>query len=149
MARNSIRHTLKAEIVNRLAAAPELSGVQVEYGDPGDTTEQDTVWFGHAPGNGYSIPLMQAGRKQREDLFDLFIFISRANHGESAQVSEAAAAPYFFAVENLFAEDETVGKFDGLVKAEITTYDGPHSWVAPNGAITQYAVTVSCEARYQ
>ena len=148
MASTSIRHIVKDTIVQLLKARPELAGVQVEYGFPADTMEQDCVWFSAVKGMSYTVPAVQAGRLQRDDIFDLTVVLQSGKHGFSPADGETAAAAYLAALENIVADDASLADVDGLVDATISSVDGPVTERTIEGAISFYVVVISCHARY-
>lgn len=149
MAETSIRPLVKARLLELFRARPELTDVQVEGGDMGDLTEQDAVWCAAVHGAGNHIPVMQGGRKQRSDSFDLKWVVQCGSHGDDAATSEAQATTYLDAIDGTLADDPSLGNLDGLWQgAVISNVDGPDTWRTPEGSVSFYTVTISCTARY-
>lgn len=149
MAYTNIRHIVKARLVDLFKERAELAGVQVSYGFEGDAQEKDAVWCAAVNGSNFEIPVMQGGRKQRSDAFNMHWVVQCGSHGDNARTAEAAAAGFLAGVENTLAEDPSLGDLDGLWEgAVISGIEGPDTWRTPEGSVSFYTVTIFCTARY-
>jgi hypothetical protein len=144
----SIRHSLKAHLVDLLSAAPGLAGVQIAYGFPGDSMERECVYVARVTGT-VEILLMQGGRKQRDDQFTITLIIQAGLDGGSEQASEERASEMYAVVENVLADDPSLDDVDGLIDAQIRQVDGPHTMQTMEGALAMFAIDIECHARYQ
>lgn len=70
MATTIIRKDVAEDILSGVGALPACSGVQFEFGFPGDETRGELVWLSTVDGS-ITMPLLSAGRKPRDDTFRL------------------------------------------------------------------------------
>lgn len=147
MAVGSVRAAFKDRVVSLVKAQEAVNGVQVEHGYPGDRTERDVVYTATCTGH-VDITLMQGGRKTRNDTFDLVIVIVTGKHGLDPVESEARVTTYLSAVEDVFANDLTLGGLDGLIDCQISSIEGPNTTMSGEGAVSYFYVTVTAHARY-
>lgn len=149
MATNSVRGPFKTKLIALLQGKEAVNGVQISYGFPGDKLEQDAVYTATCIGR-VEITLMQGGRKQRDDNFDLTVVVLTGQHGLTPEQGEARAAVLLSAIEDVFADDPTLGLSGdgGVVAAEISSIDGPNTTLTREGAVSHFIVTISVHARY-
>lgn len=119
-ATNSIRVAAKTRLVALLAAREELQNVQVAYAWPGKEQEAECMWIGGSVGP-VTIANMRAGRKSRDDTFQLTVHWTAAAPGQTAEEADARAEHLYAGLENLLAEDTALGGLDGVL------------WVRQNG----------------
>ncbi len=146
-ATTSIRPLVKSAIINKLRLKPALAGVQIAYGWPGDALEKESIWVGKVSGN-VKIAVMSAGRKYRDDMFDVTVFISAGLEGGTEEETEARATVLLAALEDVLADDPSLGSIAGLIDAELSSVDGPHSMLTKEGAVTMYVCDINCHGRY-
>lgn len=90
--------SIKAELLTLLRADSDLSGVQIDYADPGDAIGQEEVFCGRTIETEKPDALGQ--RKQRES-YDLEIFIYVAMDGNDPQTCEERCWTLVAALENV------------------------------------------------
>jgi hypothetical protein len=119
VATTSVRWAVTKHLVDLIRANPDLAGVRVEPGYPGDEAGAEAIWVYGLDGE-LSIPLMQAGRKQRDDRFEIPFQVAvslNANLDTTFQrLTEIVAA-----IEDVLADDPSLGGIDGVIAAEITS----------------------------
>lgn len=147
MAKNNRRAAFKTAIITALQAKPELTDVQVSYGYPGDTLEQDSIYTAGCTGE-VKINLQQGGRKQRDDLFTLDLVIQSGTHGLTPVESEAAVTALLAPVEDVLADDPSISGLDGIIAVEMSTVSGPNTIRTKEGAMSYFTVTLAVHARY-
>lgn len=127
-------------VVDLLRAHPGMAGVQVELGHPGDELKAEAVWITLVAGE-QSIPVMKAGRKERDDRFRIPLFIRVANRATFESTGERLIE-LMAVVDDQFAGDTELGGLDGVVSAtlegEMTgpwverTTEGCVGWAEPS-----------------
>ncbi len=118
-ATTSVRWQATEQVCALLRSAPALTGVTVEPGWPGDRVPAaQLIWFDEIDGP-ISVPVMTGGRKQRADTFTLSMQIRVIGLGTldetMSRLFELVAV-----VENLLADDTSLGDLDGVLSAELT-----------------------------
>ena len=118
-ATTSVRWQATEQVCSLLRSAPALTGVTVEPGWPGDRVPAaQLIWFDEIDGP-ISVPVMTGGRKQRADTFTLSMqirVIGLATLDETmSRLFEIVAV-----VENLLADDTSLGNLNGVLSAELT-----------------------------
>lgn len=68
MAETMVRQDVAKDILAGVRALPACSGVQFEFGYPGDSARGELVWLATVDGT-IVMPLMSAARKPRDDTF--------------------------------------------------------------------------------
>lgn len=145
MATSSTVPAVKAALVTRIASS--LSGVSVTYGRPADNLLAGKgVWVGDVEGE-HRVPVMTAGRKRREETYRVQIVVFNHLARGTQQAAELAAFTLLTEVEDVVADDPTLGTVDGLVHATIgggftTTVDQ-----TAEGPVCLVTVEVDCLAR--
>jgi hypothetical protein len=113
MATTSNRWTVVKAFIDTLREHRLLVGVQVEPGWPGDEMQAELIWITDLTGQ-ISMPFMVAGRKTRDDHFEIPLQIrvsNRANRDDTlSRVIQLVAA-----VQDILADDPTLGDLDSLV----------------------------------
>jgi hypothetical protein len=144
--KNSIRHLVILELFERVAA--RLPGWRVDPAWPGDELELEAVYVAGAQGP-VTVPLMGAGRSFRDDRFDVTVIVQGGSPQSVSRESMERAALGLAAVEDVLAEDPTLGDLPGLLEiGQSAQVDGPTTFPARNGVFTYYTLTISAEARY-
>lgn len=97
----------------KLALVTAMKGAlpeqQVEYGVPGDTLDRSVVFVGNVQG-ATNIPLIQQGRKPREERYEVDIVFQSLVPGGSIQDAEADLFANVSAVDDYFANDPSAGQ---------------------------------------
>lgn len=100
--------TFRAALLAALQARPALAQVQVAYSHPGDTVDHEAIYLGELRGDS-NIPVIRAARKKREERYALDVWFDVAAVGPDAQTASERAWALFGELEDLLAEDPTVG----------------------------------------
>ena len=106
----SIRVATKARFVELLIE--KLAAVQVSYGWPQDL-EDECVWVGAATGP-VTIPSYRAGRATRDDTFTVEVHFMAAKPGQTAQDADRRVEELYSALEDICADNPSLGGLDGL-----------------------------------
>lgn len=157
MAETSIRWAFVNALVQAVRVDQGFAAVDAvaAAGWPGDEavkTMPRLVYVSNVDGD-LVIPLIQAGRKQRDDTFDVTLslrVIGTPKKDPVAALDEAVATlgVMWAAVEDVLANDPGLDDLDGLTYAEVTGARGPLSSVLPQGPIAFGEMTVTAKARY-
>lgn len=142
-----IRHTVRARLVELLKAQPNLSGIQVVRGYPGDEIEGEYVWLDEPEGT-LSPASIKAGRKHRDDEWTQPIIVFAGAAGQTMDEAEDRAAFLFAAVEDLFADEPTLD-VEGLKWIGDAALRGPTTFRTTSGAVSAYVIEPTLHARYQ
>lgn len=144
MADTTIRWACVTEIVSGLGGMPMMSGAQVDPGWPGDEAKPELVWVSDLDGE-VTIPVSKAGRMYRDDQFQIplqvRVFGKRTTTLTGDRLHEIVSA-----IEDYFADDCTIGDFDGVVSAEVSSVRSTITTL-PEGPIGFAEVVVSVHAR--
>jgi hypothetical protein len=144
---SSVRLTVADALVAALRAKPVLSGVQVEYGWPGDRIERECIWLGPITGT-LQLPLMKAGRMYRDDdwtqqvLVDVMMPAATELREATERVEQLGAV-----LEGVLADDPTVGVI-GITYGSVESKDqaGP-VWTQGEGPWVQLVYELGFRAR--
>jgi hypothetical protein len=118
-ATTSVRWQATEQVCALLRSSPSLTGVTVEPGWPGDRVPAaQLIWFDEIDG-AISVPVMTGGRKQRADTFTLSIQIRVIGLG-TLDETMSRLFEIVGVVENLLADDTSLGDLDGVLSAELT-----------------------------
>jgi hypothetical protein len=109
---SSARTAVKARLVELLAARLPPD-VQVSYGWPGADMRDEAVWVGACRGP-VTVADLRAGRKTRDDTFTLDVHFMAGRPGQTAQTADERVEELYWALEDLLADDPTLGGVDGL-----------------------------------
>ena len=145
MATTNIRWVACQRIVSILRSDNLLAGVTVEPGWPGDrVSSAQLIWIDELDGT-CEIPVMTAGRKQRNDDFDIPLQMRVLGLGTlddtMNQLSVLVAS-----VENALANDTSLDDLDGVLSAEVTR-ERMTSAMFPEGPVGFAEVVVSVSTR--
>jgi hypothetical protein len=113
---------VKAALFNFFQASPALSGVQVTYSHPGNTLQNSVIYLGDVQGTSH-YPTMRAGRKAREEDYILDCWILVADSNSDSISVETTAFTMMGAVEDVIANDPTLGSLDGVKWSELTGFE--------------------------
>lgn len=132
MATRSTVPAVKAALVALLEAA--LVDVSVSYSHPGNALPVEAVYLGDVRGTS-EVPTSRAGRLARHERYTVDLWISVTTDGSSSEAAEARAAELLAEVEDVLAEDVTLG--EEIVAATLAEVDwlpafddGRHGWSA-------------------
>lgn len=126
----SSRVTVRAQVVAALAAAlrahPTLQGVQILEGPDLAEPQQEEVLVGaELRGVEFGFRHMQAGRKQRQDRFEIPVWFRCLIPGRTAADRTARVETMISALDDVLATDPTLGGVPGLQWAQLVNLDGP------------------------
>lgn len=142
MATTSRTVAIKQRLVSLVAAA--LPGVQVVYGFPGDALEREAIYTGKARVDS-TIPSSKAGRKIREEVVTVDVVIAVQDPDGDYESAEARALVLLAAVEDVLANDVTLGSLDGVQWASLGSFElTPVAWDHASGAVIVAEVETHC-----
>ncbi|HNB95912.1 MAG TPA: hypothetical protein PLX07_13115 [Microthrixaceae bacterium] len=116
--------------------AGRVDPCQVYACPPGDKdATAEVAWFGGVDSGSVEVPVLQDGRKQRNESVAGVLNVNIAGRSDltSAQSRAIEVAAEFM---DLFADDPTLGGLDGVYSSRVTSYsfdivgtpDGPVAW---------------------
>lgn len=108
MATTSTAPTFRAALLAALQARAALAAVPTFYSHPLDTIEHEAIYLGEVRGDS-NIPVLRASRKKREERYTLDVWFDVAAVGPDAQTASERAWALFGELEDVLAEDPTVG----------------------------------------
>lgn len=108
MSTHSTVPALKQALFTQFQSASALSGLQVAYSFPGDATTNSVIYLGDVRGTSV-IPTMRATRKTREEKYTVDVWIEIADAQNDSSGAEATAFQMYGAVEDILANDPTLG----------------------------------------
>lgn len=121
MALTSTLPAVKTALLAALQADGALAGIQVSRSWPGDTLQQNAVWMGEATAHN-TIPVVRGARVAREENITVDVYINCQCPGADASAAEAQAFEILGEVENILANDPTLGRTDGVIKAYVESW---------------------------
>lgn len=130
----------------RQLIAAQLPAVQVKYGQPAAIEKaRECVWIGDTEGT-HTVPVLTAGRKRREEDYTITVFVEVVKDRGTLEDAEDRCEQITHAVEDVLANDPSLGNVDGLVHAYA---DGDFSLVTDYGPgpISLRRFDVHCLAR--
>lgn len=139
----SIRVDVRTRLLQLLQDAPGLASVNsdsITYAEPQAELSRDSVWLGEVKGEDPDIPPpTKAGRRVRHDAFTISIFLVTITPGDNdGTASDLRALELLAAVEDIVAENPTLGAVPGLMFCHLRPHDGPN----PVGIDTGYASAI-------
>ena len=144
MATSSSVPAVKNALVALLATA--LPDTQVTYGRPADSMlTRNCVWVGRAAGAD-RIPVMTAGRKVREQAYNVTVFVWTAKPRGTVEEAEAEAHVLLAGVTDALADDPSLGGVDGLIHATAGSWEAEGD-LAQEGPFCLVTLAVDCLAR--
>ena len=144
MATVDLRWAICQKIVSLLRESNALTGVTIEPGWPGDRgPNAQLIWIGDIDGT-CEIPVMTAGRKQRDEKFDITVDFRIAGFGTLDEVG-SRISEVFTVAGDILVDDCTLDNFDGVLSAEMTRKSGPSLGMFPEGPVGfgQFVISVS------
>lgn len=120
MATTSIRWALTKHLIDILRNDVDLASVTVEPGWPGNEyVTAEMVWVDELAGD-VVVPVMSAGRKQRDDVFTIPFEIRVAGKTDLDAVMERLSV-LVATIEDALANDPGLDTYDGLIDAEVVS----------------------------
>ena len=98
----------KSALLDALKAAPELAGVQIVYGYPTSGGEAELVYYGNTTGR-HDPGAIRRTRQPRDEQFTLDVFVEVVDQAGDAVHAESRVLELFAVVENLLADNPTLG----------------------------------------
>lgn len=145
MPTNSTIPAVRNQLVALLKARPALSGLQIEAHWPVQI-EDESVHCGEVRASS-TIPVMTAGRKRREEDYELDVWIVAGAPGQIAAQAEARAQALFVELEDIVANDPSLGGAAGsTLRVTLDSYEwrtGPDD----EGYGSTIKAVLGCKAR--
>lgn len=146
MAPRSIRWPVAQHLVGMFQASPLLAGVSVETGWPGiSNVRPEMIWLNTMSTVNLEVPVATGGRKHRNDTFRLR-FVTRVVGRPDTDAMHDRLAELTDVVDQILAEDPTLGDFDGVTSAELVDHDQQAAWF-PEGLIGDGFFVVEIDSR--
>lgn len=122
MATGSTVYAVKAAIVTLLQANGALANVQISHGYPGEgNIQREAIYIDRVTG-GQRIPVFKAGRKTREETYAVTVVVFVEQDGVTAADAEERAFELLQEVEDMLADDPTLGGVSGVIHATAGTF---------------------------
>lgn len=136
---------VKTALVTLIGTA--LSGVQVTYGRPADNKlNRECVYVGEATG-AHRIPVYKGTvRKPREERYSVEVVVAVIKARGDVTDSESRAFTLLASVEDVVANDPTLGAVDGLLHATAGSWETAAEQTA-EGPAAVIRFNVDCLAR--
>lgn len=125
----SIRPAVKTWLKERLSDRLDSEEVVVLRSWDGKLLERSTVWIQRTTGE-TTFPFAMAGRKDRDDEFTVHLVFTAVHPGDSEEDAEARVLAYVNVLEDLIADDPSLGGLDGVIHATYSMGDGPDTYPA-------------------
>lgn len=154
MATTSIRvatiAALRTLVETAVDTAEGDTDVAVYFGRPDREAARDSISVGVNLEGTLEFDELSAGRKRRLDAFTFDVVIFAAMPGRTYQEAAARAEALWAHVENVTANDPTLGNLGGLLWC-ITqgAYSGPQADPTDEGFLAVVVGTCECEARLE
>ena len=144
MATTDLRWAVCTKLIGLLRASPDLVGVTIEPGWPGDRAALAQVIYISDVTGTCEIPVMTAGRKQRNEDFEITVDFRVAGLGTLDEIGNRISEVFTIAGD-ILADDVTLDDLDGILSAEMTSKAGPALGMFPEGPVgfAQFVVSVS------
>jgi hypothetical protein len=142
-----IRTRTRTELVAAIRA--ELPGVAVSRTWPGEDLKHDHVYCDRTEGSG-SLPLIEAGEHEREDVFRILIECQASRPGRDPGRAEEECERFMTAVLTAAARARLDGgllDIDELAMVEPGETNGPDSELSAEGWVAYGAVELEFTAR--
>lgn len=117
MATSSTVTAARARIVSLLTANGALSGVQISHGYPGEgLIKRKSIYVDRVTGR-HTIANIKSGRKQRDEEYTVTVGIAVIRDKGTIAAAESEAFDMLEEVEDMVADDPSLGDLDGIVHA--------------------------------
>jgi hypothetical protein len=147
MATTSTAPTVRAALVALLAARAGLAGVQITHVWPGDAADtQEAMWLGRTHSGADQYVELRAGRKPRDEEYTVDLYIWVADPTQWGAASETRAFALMAEVENMVADDPTLGGGVGITSALVASWEQDSGAIDPAGVGTQIRIGIDVEA---
>lgn len=103
-----------AAVLQALRSSPDLVGVQIEAGWPGDTARAEAIYAGEITAD-IDTPVMTAGPKYRDQVLTIPLEVRVASRG-SLDATRERLSFLLGAVEEIVASDTTLGNLPAVVE---------------------------------
>ena len=144
---NSVRADVVQALVDKLDNAASLEGVTILDGLDGKQITNETIIVANLKGVEGGIRDMRAGRKARTDKFDVTVILWAAQQGQTAAQARSRCVELLAALEDVLADDPSLGSVPGLYSAQLGPYDGPDAAPGTEGHVAQITATINCDSR--
>ena len=142
-----MRSEVVAAVLDALRGSSLLRGVEVYSLWPGDRHQSpEMIWVGIDIDGQLEIPVMTAGPKTYDDVFDLPLEVQVAGTMASDRAAIRAGEIADSIIEVL-RSDHTLGQLDPLITAEVSRYRGPAGVVTPERTMAWAQITLSIHLR--
>lgn len=164
MAEVSTVVTVKKQIVTKLTTALDAAGVSggqipVDYAWPGAGTAPEAVFLGRHPelddlrlDVDHDLRTLVAGRKQRQEVYELpmTVWTFRPDlTADGAETCETRAFAILDPIEDVFADDPTIGLGSGVVQWVRIGGFASTLWPFQKGWACELLLTLNVQARLQ
>lgn len=138
---------VKAALVTLITADVNDSTVQVSYGRPPDNQlARECIYVGDVPSGAQRVPTLKAGRKAREEKYPIEVVVAVLAAGGTLSAAETRAFVLLSSVEDVVADDPSLGGVAGLIHATAGTFDVTSGYTA-EGPVCVIRFQVDCTAR--
>ena len=144
----NIRWAVCKHILDLLRPHANLVDVQIDPGYPGDDAGPDCIWIDGLDGD-LEIPVSNAGRKYRDDIFEIPFEIRVAGNGRTRDEVMERTTAISAAIEDILADDPGLDDFPGVIDAEITSEKATCGELRGTGFIGFAEVVVSVHSRLE
>lgn len=147
MGTTSIRWQAAKRLVDLIQAHPNMAGVQVEPGWPGDTQQAESVWIESLTGT-ETVPYMKGGaRVVTDDRFDIPLQIRVANRAD-LDATGTRLAEIVGAVQDIVKDDPSLGFTPAdMLEVDLGEVDLTLGRT-PEGVFGFARMTIAAHARY-
>lgn len=154
MARHTIRWTLIDALLSTLVDNPDLGGIQIEYGHPGEAIEQRYIYVaGDGDEGDLDIPVLTgdpAATGQMltiDDDFKIHLVVGSCIPDATLREAKQDVETIVGTIEETFAGNPTLTDLDGLFWAVIKSKSG-HAANVAEGAWATTLITINARGRY-
>ena len=154
MPTTSIRVEAAERLIDLLNLDPDNAGVTIRYGTPNPDVGEPAIFVQCSGEEGQTVAHMRAGRKHRDDLWDLQVWVTMHAAPDDEYGLEAArrVQAAWATVENIVADNPTLS-LDGsglsglLWASQNGRSDGPRVAETETGYVAWWEGLISCRAR--
>lgn len=147
-ATSPVRSIVKSALVDALRNHSLLQGVDVFTGWPGESLGREAVWISRTSGQ-ITYPFMMAGRKTRDDEFTVTVMFMAGSPGNTIEEADARVEVLWSALDDVFANDQTLSVDGAVWTLEGATVEGPTGEFTDEGAVSFIQAEIEVKARYE
>jgi hypothetical protein len=136
---------VKRSLRDRLKARHGLSGVLVNYGDPGERARREQIYIGEVRTPEHEPVAIRAGTRKRDETYELSVHVQCASKVQP-EANEVRLVELIHEVESELAEDPTVGSVPGVLFAVVSELSF-RTLETPDGPVSAAVVIVTVRAR--